>query len=166
MYKINWNKVSYSEIELREAVKNSISFRAAQIKVGLCGEGGGYKTFKRFITILKIDTSHFLGCGHLKGKKHNWTRKIELGDILVENSTYNSNHNLKYKLISEGFLTYKCSNQNCKVSDIWLEQPLVLQLDHINGINNDNRIENLRLLCPNCHSQTTTFCRQKKQCPQ
>lgn len=163
MYKINWKKISYSEEELRIAIKNSISFHAAQLKLGLCGVGAGYKPFRRIINILGIDTSHFLGCGHLKGKKHNWNKKYELSDILIENSTFEYSSKLKKKLLSAGLLTYECSNINCNVTNSWLEQPLVLQLDHINGINNDNRIENLRLLCPNCHSQTTTFCRQNKK---
>ena len=45
----------------------------------------------------------------------------------------------------------------CGIGPVWCDQPLVLQLDHINGVNNDNRIENLCYLCPNCHSQTPTF---------
>ena len=83
--------------------------------------------------------------------------RIPLNEILVDNSKYNNNYRLKIRLIKENMLEYKCSGKNCVNIGIWLGKPLSLQLDHINGINNDNRIENLRFLCPNCHSQTETY---------
>ena len=61
---------------------------------------------------------------------------------------------LKERLVKEGILEYKCAE--CGISK-WNNKPLSLHLDHINGINNDHRIENLRFLCPNCHSQTDTY---------
>lgn len=75
--------------------------------------------------------------------------------ILVKNSTYTNRTALKKRLVDEKILPYRCAI--CGNEGEWNSYPLVLQLDHINGINNDNRIENLRFLCPNCHSQTTTF---------
>lgn len=82
--------------------------------------------------------------------------RIPLSEILVENSTYTHNKNLKSRLIAEGLLEEKCAK--CGLGNSWNGEPLNLQLDHANGINNDNRLINLRLLCPNCHSQTPTFC--------
>lgn len=93
---------------------------------------------------------------HLSKSKHNDT-KLDLVDILVENSTYPRVH-LKRQLIENHIIDNKCSE--CFVSGTWNNKPLSLQLDHINGVNNDNRIDNLRLLCPNCHSQTSTFSRR------
>ena len=81
-------------------------------------------------------------------------RKIETKDILVENSTY-ARHNLKRRLLKENLLQYVCSC--CGNKGEYNNIPLVLQLDHINGVNNDHRIENLRFLCPNCHSQQDTY---------
>lgn len=79
-----------------------------------------------------------------------------LEDILVENSSYTNTKCLKEKLLKKKLLTNNC--YECGIGSEWNGKPLSLQLDHKNGINNDNRLENLRLLCPNCHSQTPTFC--------
>lgn len=74
--------------------------------------------------------------------------------LLVEDSTY-STRALRDRLISDGVLPHVCSQ--CGIGPVWNGETLVIQLDHINGVSNDHRLENLRLLCPNCHSQTTTF---------
>ncbi len=74
--------------------------------------------------------------------------------ILVENSTYTWTGGLKKRLLKEGLLQYRC--YICGLTE-WLGKPISLQLDHENGVRSDCRIENLRLLCPNCHSQTPTF---------
>lgn len=68
---------------------------------------------------------------------------------------------LRSRLIAEGVLEYRCSGPSCPIVDSWLGQPVTLQLDHINGDALDNRLESLRFLCPNCHSQTPTFGRGK-----
>ena len=73
---------------------------------------------------------------------------------MVENSTYSNTH-LKKRLINDGVLEYSC--QICGNIGEWNGNPMSLQLDHINGVNNDNRLKNLRFLCPNCHSQTNTY---------
>lgn len=79
-----------------------------------------------------------------------------LEDILVENSTYtSSSSSLKKRLVSSGMLDNVCSS--CGLLPEWMGKPLSLQLDHINGIHNDNRLSNLRILCPNCHSQSPTY---------
>jgi len=79
---------------------------------------------------------------------------IPLSSVLIERSKYRR-ISLKKRLVEEGYFEYKCSI--CGISK-WNNIPIILQLDHINGINDDNRIENLRLVCPNCHSQTDTYC--------
>lgn len=87
--------------------------------------------------------------------------KRELKDILVENSTYTNRTFLKARLVKENLLKYECAI--CGNQGLWNNSPLSLQLDHINGINNDHRLENLRFLCPNCHSQTETFSGRNKR---
>ena len=111
---------------------------------------GAYKTFRHHCKELGVEIPK----GESKGINR-IGKKIPLSEILVENSTYQNNRTLKNRLVSEGYLKYECNN--CKNLGEWCGRKLVLQIDHINGINNDHRIENLRFLCPNCHSQTKTY---------
>lgn len=80
--------------------------------------------------------------------------KIPLELILVEHSTYHR-RSLKKRLIQEGLILERCNE--CGLEPVWNNKSLTLQLDHINGVKDDNRLNNLQLLCPNCHSQTQTF---------
>ncbi len=156
---INWERFSYTKEQLIKAVKTSQSFRQTLLSLGISGEGGGYKPAKRIIKVLNLDTSHWVGQGHLKGKTHNYTPPKSLKEILVSGSTAQS-YKLGKRLIKEKLLVEECSI--CKISE-WCDQKLSLHLDHINGINDDNRLENLRLLCPNCHSLTSTYCGKNKR---
>jgi hypothetical protein len=87
-------------------------------------------------------------------------KKVPLEEHLCKNSTYSRNR-LKKRLIALGILKNICAL--CGQLPVWNGKPLVLRLDHINGVNDDNRIENLRLLCPNCDSQTDTFCGRNRK---
>jgi hypothetical protein len=89
-----------------------------------------------------------------QGKKVICNPGCDLKEILIENSDYTNFQSLKKRLLDAGILKYKCYECNIKT---WRKKKLVLQLDHINGIGNDHRRKNLRLLCPNCHSQTSTY---------
>jgi 5-methylcytosine-specific restriction endonuclease McrA len=92
------------------------------------------------------------GQGHLKGKTHNYNTK-PIDELLVENSIYQS-FKLKNRLLKEGLKDHKC--EICGITE-WMGKLTPLELDHINGNNKDNRIENLRVICPNCHAQTETY---------
>jgi hypothetical protein len=149
-----------SDEEFIKIVKNSYSIAQVLKQIGLVPIGGSYSTFKKRIDRLKLDISHFTGKAHLKGKTHNWSKTKPLSEVLVKDCK-TSSYKLKNRLVKEGLLKYECFAINCKISE-WQNKPLALHLDHINGINDDNRLENLQLLCPNCHSQTLTYCGKNK----
>ena len=151
----------YSDSELIAAIAESFSYREALIKLGMNPSGGGnYRRMKDKITELELDVSHFTGQGHLKGKNHGWSPRTSDEEIFKKDSSYRgSSTRLKERYLEQGF-DYCCSE--CGISE-WNGKPIVLQLDHINGERHDNRIENLRLLCPNCHSQTHTFAGRNKK---
>lgn len=144
--------------QFQDLLNNSDSFVDILLKVGLNPYNGNHKTLNHRIKEEGFDTSILEENRKKSREKHMNTlhkkHSYALDDILVENSKYGSHH-LKNKLISQNILKNECSI--CKNNGEWFGQKLSLQLDHINGINNDNRLENLRLLCPNCHSQTETF---------
>src|ERR1700686_5034395 len=153
-------KYKYSDFDFIEAIKISSTISEALKNLGVAPHGGSYKLFNLRAKKLNIDMSHFIGEGHLKGKTHNWSKKIDLTDLLVSNSDKVLNTRFKKRIIKAGLLDNKC--YKCGLIDIWQNEPLVLQIDHINGNCFDHRIENLRLLCPNCHSQTPTYCSKNK----
>ena len=146
---------SFSEI-----VKTSNSLAEMIRKCGLKASGN-YKTLKSRIEKENLSINHIsLGLDCNKGRKWNVDpkNKLPLEEILVEKSTYlGGGRNLKIRLLSEKLLQNSCYGFKCNVTTTWNDSPITLQLDHINGVSDDNRIENLRLLCPNCHSQTPTF---------
>jgi len=138
-----------------ELVKNSTSLGQILLHFGLTYTGSNSRTVKSRIKQDNIDISHIkLGIDSNKGRKFPNTKIAKLSDILTTNSSYDRNR-LKKRLVNECNFPYICSS--CGVSDTWNNKPLTLQLEHKNGTNNDNRIENLCFLCPNCHSQTDTF---------
>ena len=140
---------------LEKIVKDSLSKAQVLYKLEIKAAGGNYKTLDKYILLYNIDTSHFTGkVWNQKERYRPFGKVANLEDILVENSLYSSSTSLRKKLLKEGLKIHKC--ESCNLSK-WLEKLIPLELDHINGINNDNRIENLRLLCPNCHAQTDTY---------
>lgn len=95
----------------------------------------------------------------LRGQRHPEYKRLSQEECLVLNSP--RRNRVKQIILQEKLLNYVC--KECGQNDLWNDKKLVLQLDHINGIPTDNRIENLRFLCPNCHSQTESYCRPLSQ---
>ena len=145
------SRYTYSEQELCEAVKTSTSIRQVLEKLDIVPAGGNYQTTNRRIQKLNIDISHFTGQAWNKGKTIGPKRHIE--EYLKENSVVQS-FKLKCRLIAEGLKEHKC--ECCGITE-WNGNPAPIELDHINGNHNDNRLENLCILCPNCHAQTDTY---------
>lgn len=146
-----WTK---SKNEIQKLLNESSSFIEVLEKLGLCGHSGNHRTLKERI---KLDN---LNIEMLKKKRVELIRrssikkKIPLSKIMIENSSYGTNH-LKGRLIKEGILEYAC--ERCGNKGEWMNQKLTLQLEHKNGKSRDHRLENLCFLCPNCHSQTETY---------
>lgn len=145
---------------MEKIAKESFSYRQMLKKLNLKPAGGNYKCLKKMISDLGIDISHFTKQGWLKGKKNPYPRGKKLDEILVDGS-YTQTSRLKKRLLEKELLKEKC--YICDSEPVWLGKKLVLILDHINGKNDDNRLENLRLLCPNCNSQQDTFCGKNKK---
>ena len=144
-----------SDEEFKTIVANSFSYSDCLRALGL-GTNGGSSTdvLKRRIQELECSTEHFN-----KGKNSGTYTHYAMSEILVKDSNYVAISRLKKRLVDEGYLEYKCAC--CGISE-WMGKPISLQLDHINGNNRDHRIENLRFLCPNCHSQTNTYAGKNK----
>ena len=141
--------------EFRQAVAESLSVRQVLGRIGLVPAGGNYKTVHGRIKQLGLDTSHFTGAGWNVGPRYQMLGKPFSWDgILVENSAYSSTFHLRNRLIQHGLKEAKC--EKCGLTE-WLDEAIPLELHHANGVNNDHRLTNLQLLCPNCHALTDNY---------
>lgn len=152
---------SYSDDELKFVVQKSISYADVLRNLGLVVSGSTHKFIRKRIARLEIDVSHFSTEEALRRAAEK-KRTFRLENVFCENSLESSQTLRKYarKLLTPAV----CSE--CGNTGVHNEKPLVLQLDHKNGIRNDNRFGNLRWLCPNCHSQTETYSRVRRVVPQ
>lgn len=143
----------FTKEDYENAAKASFSYAGMCRYLGISPRGGNYATLKNKIKKFDIDVSHFTGKGWNIGLKFKPYKKYKLDEILKENFPYNTT-TLKNRLIDEGLKEWKC--EECKRTE-WNGKPIALELHHINGDRNDNRIENIQLLCPNCHAQTDAY---------
>lgn len=144
---------SWSDKHLIDAVANSRSIRQVLLNLGLKPAGGNYFLIKKRIDELSLNTEHFLGQGWNVGLSFSPRKPKPIKEILVRNSEYQS-YKLKRRLINEGIKKEAC--EVCGWCRKTIDGRIPLELDHINGDHKDNRLENLRILCPNCHSLQPT----------
>ena len=133
---------------------SSTTMSAILKEFGLDNKGGNFQTVRRRAEHDGVSLSHlYRGLAYNKNRPTG-RKSISLEEIMVEHSTYGRVH-LKKRLIKEEILENRCSI--CGLEPEWKGKSLVMRLDHINGISDDNRRKNLRLVCPNCDSQLPTF---------
>ena len=141
------SKHQYSEEDLRNLVADSYSMRELQRKMGYSSLGANFKTIRNRLKKYGISTDHFKPVARDSTK-----RTFE--NVFCKDSTA-SQHCLREWYLKGKYTEYKCSI--CGLLPFWNDQELSLTLDHINGYNHDNRLENLRWICPNCDRQLSTF---------
>lgn len=156
--KYNWVRPNWHKDTFEQHVAVSRSFTNVAINMSLKPSGSNINVIKKYIALYKISTKHFLTrkelgeLGLLRNKRYR-----PLSEILVQNSTFSSTH-LKNRLYKEGIKKKSC--EKCSQGEIWKNKKMSLILDHINGNHFDNRLENLRILCPNCNATLETHCKK------
>ncbi len=146
-------KRSWTIEQLYNATVKSTSYRQVLALLNLREAGGNYDQLKKYIKENNFDISHFKGKAWNKGLKGFGKPHIPLENILIQNSTYQS-YKLKNRLFRVNLKPKSC--EECGWATTTKAGYLPLELDHINGDRHDNRLENLRILCPNCHSLKPT----------
>jgi hypothetical protein len=143
----------FSEPDARAAIAGSTCWADALRFLGYSVKGANYRTLQKWVGRWGIETAHF--DPHVGRRRAARTVQIPLEDVLVENSTYNR-FNLKRRLLETGLMEPRC--ELCGQGEQWHGRRMSLVLDHINGVSNDNRIENLRMVCANCAATLDTHC--------
>lgn len=134
-----------------QVVRDNITVAGILRSIKAAPGSGNYQKVMGRVALLGLGISHWRGRGHGTTSQ----KKLSAQEVLVQKGDHTTSR-VKKIILRENLLEYACAL--CGMRPVWNNHPLVLRLDHKNGIRNDHRLENLRFLCPNCDSQTETFC--------
>ena len=149
---------TFTQTQVAELLKDKSLDSISKIleRLGVCKTSGThYLSVKKMLEQLNADTSHLKGKSWAKGKI-----SATIQDALVKDGVKIASSKLKLWLISAGLKKYQC--EGCKLEE-WMGRPIPIQLHHVNANNRDNRLENLQILCGNCHCQTPSYARRKNR---
>jgi hypothetical protein len=152
--------VRFTEAELRDAVAGAFCYAEVLRRLGLRVAGGNPKTIQKYVALWGIPVDHFDPDAVRRRGIRREARPLDA--VLVENSTYHRGH-LKRRLYAEAIKTPRC--ELCGQGELWRGAEISLILDHINGVATDNRLENLRIVCPNCNATLATHCGRANRRP-
>lgn len=147
-----WERFTRQEIE--QFVKESFSYAQLASKIGYPNprNGNAYRETHKMVEELYLNISHFKGQGWLKGQNYDNKKYIPFKEYIKGDSV--QTNKLRIKLLKEGLKEYKCE---CCQNTTWNDQLIPLEVHHKDGNKSNNELENLELLCPNCHALTDTY---------
>jgi hypothetical protein len=148
----------YTEREARDAIAASLSWAESLRKLDLCPTGGGWLTLKKYALIWEISTDHFDADAARRANLRAVARPLE--EVLVRDSSY-PRKDVKRRLFAEGMKEPRC--EMCGQGEVWHGKAMSMILDHVNGVRDDHRLENLRIVCPNCAATLPTHCGRKNR---
>ena len=147
----------YTETELRAAVADALCLSDVLRHFGLRAAGGNFATLRSYLERWKIPTGHFDPNAARRARSR---PSGPLEEVLVPASSY-SRRRLKERLYAEGLKDRRC--ELCGQGEDWRGRRMSLVLDHVNGVHDDNRLENLRIVCPNCAATLDTHCGRRNR---
>lgn len=147
-----WEKFSRDEIERFVKESKSYSQLSRKLGYGESASGSANKTIRSMIEELSLDVSHFMGQGWNKGSSYESNNYMPFNEYI--NGEHVQTNKVRKKLLREGIKKHICE---CCLNTMWNGQPIPLEVHHKDGNKTNNSLNNLQLLCPNCHALTDTY---------